>query len=111
MSKELIDLLNLTGSILSIISFFPIMIAAFLWIKNQTFKTIRLKDKDGNEFSVAVRRKYLNNRDLTPMVQDMYKGDNNLATSVRKSILEQTLNTHNNLKHVDSRKVEDIKVS
>ena len=111
MNSELVSWLNLTGSILSILSFFPIMGAAILWLRNQTFKTITLKDRDGNPFTVRVRRKYLNNKDLTPMIQDMYKGNNNISIESRKSILEQTLNTSKNLIHLGPKSIEETHVS
>lgn len=110
MSPQLINTLTLIGSILSIISFFPIMGAFIIWLKNQTFKRIKLKDSEGKEFEIKVRRKYLNNRDLTPMIQAKYHGENNIAKNVRLSILEQTLNYENNIIHIGPSDAESIKI-
>lgn len=93
--------LNTIGSILSIISFFPIMGATINWFWKKTFKQITLKDKNGKEFKVKVRRKYLNNRDLTPLVQLKYGGDVNIAQNVRLSILNETLDAEQDIKHID----------
>lgn len=112
MESNFLTWLSLIGSVLSIISFFPIMGATFIWCWKRTKKRILLKDKDGHEFEVKVRRKYLNNKDLTPLVQKLYDGDVNVAKPVRQSILDATLDVKHNIEHIDSsRKIDDIKVS
>mgnify|MGYP006872998950 CR=1 FL=1 len=112
MNPSFVNYLNLIGSILSIISFFPIMGATVNWLWKQTYKKITLSDKNGQPFTVKVKRKYLNNRDLTPLVQLKYGGDVNVAQNVRLSILKATLDADRNIKHIDSSSAQtDIVVS
>lgn len=109
---DCLEVLSLVGSILSIISFFPIMGAAYLYFRKKSFKTITLKDNQDRPFQVKVRRKFFNNKDLTPLVQDFYDGPNNIDEGVRKQIISLTLESQKNMKHIDPYlKKGDIDVS
>lgn len=85
--------------------------ATISWFWKRTKKTITLQDKNGKSFTVKVRRKYLNNRDLTPLIQLKYGGDVDIARNVRLSILKATLNADKHIQHMGPEEIDTIVVS
>ena len=96
---DFVTLLGLIGAFLSFLSFIPIAYAAYKWWKGGRPVVVDLKDSDGKTLTnmeghplkFKVRRKFVNNADLTPLVSNMYFNGNMLSSEVLEIILDVTL--------------------
>ena len=94
-----VDVFNIVGGVCSIVSFIPIVYASYVWWRNNRMVTIELKDPSGqllynneNEpLRFKIKRKFVNNADLTPYVSLTFFGGERLTDNVRQAILDVTL--------------------